>query len=96
MKKTLEVKIHGLKCDNPKCDYNNPDIKVEDYKKFVNSKCPKCGQILLTLSDFNAVQSLLLIENLINSKCPKRKDDDEFFTAKLNMNGDGNIHFTIK
>lgn len=32
MKDAVEMKLGGLKCDNPKCNYNNINIKVEDYE----------------------------------------------------------------
>lgn len=31
------IKIHGLKCDNPKCDYQDSTIKYEDYKKYIGA-----------------------------------------------------------
>ena len=46
------VKISGLKCDNPNCDYRDDTIKYEDYKKYVDAKCPKCGMILLTKKEY--------------------------------------------
>ena len=50
MKKSI-YQINGLKCDNPKCDYYNPNFKGVDYEKYVDSKCPKCGAVLLTRAD---------------------------------------------
>lgn len=28
-KQNIELKVKGLKCDNPNCDYINSDIKIE-------------------------------------------------------------------
>ena len=44
----MDFNISGLKCDNPSCDYSNPDIPFEQYEQFINCPCPKCGQSLLT------------------------------------------------
>jgi hypothetical protein len=47
------VKIEGIKCDNPNCDYRNDDVAFEDYSKWINASCPKCGENLLTEQDYN-------------------------------------------
>jgi len=61
MENNTLVKISGLKCDNPNCDYNDPSIKVEDYEKWIDAPCPKCGQSLLTQADYDTVQKILKI-----------------------------------
>ena len=32
----MDFYISGLKCDNPSCDYVNPDIPFEQYEQYVN------------------------------------------------------------
>ena len=58
--------IKGLKCDNPKCDYidnNSPDMS--QYHNYVNTKCPKCGENLLT---YEAYEQCFLLYHLDNAK----------------------------
>lgn len=44
----MRLEISGLKCDDYFCSYYNPDIKFEEYSKYVNAECPRCGANLLT------------------------------------------------
>ena len=39
----------GVKCKNPKCDWQNPRPFALDL--WLNHPCPKCGQILLTQAE---------------------------------------------
>jgi ssDNA-binding Zn-finger/Zn-ribbon topoisomerase 1 len=50
----------GLKCDNPKCDWNET-IKVEDHKKWIGKPCPKCGEVVLTQQDYDTSMSFYRI-----------------------------------
>ena len=45
----MDFNISGLKCDNPSCDYINPDISFER-EQFVNCHCPKWDLITYTTS----------------------------------------------
>lgn len=96
MKDAIEVNIGGLQCDNPKCDYNDMSIKVEDYKDWVNKPCPKCGAILLTENDYKNVQFFLGVAKLANEIYPKREDDEKVATMSVLMNGTGNMKIGIK
>lgn len=96
MKDALEMKINGLKCDNSECDYIDMSINVDEYEKWVNVKCPKCGEILLTEADHNNTKFLLEIVKLANKMFPKRKDDKEVTTMSVEMDGSGDMKFNIK
>lgn len=67
MKRRIEITIQGLKCDNPKCDFRDDTIKMEDYPKWLNKPCEKCGENLLTEEDFRNSERLLAIGHYINS-----------------------------
>lgn len=60
------VKVEGIECDNPKCDYTNTDIKVDEYEDWINVPCPKCGNILLTENDYNVYKLLTATTNIAN------------------------------
>lgn len=44
----IRLTCGGLKCDNPKCDFVDMSIAMENYEAWVNKPCPKCGESLLT------------------------------------------------
>lgn len=96
MKDAIEMNIRGLKCDNPKCDYMDMTIKVEEYETYLNAKCPKCGEILLTEADYRNTKFLLGMVDLANKIFPKRKDDEKVATMSVKMNGSGRMDFNIK
>ena len=65
--KNVEMNIIGLKCDNPDCDYNDDTIPFEDYEKYINKPCPKCGENLLTQEDYDETMDLMGAMDMINS-----------------------------
>lgn len=96
MKNALEINMSGLKCDNPKCDYVDMSIDFKDYEKWVNVKCPKCGEILLTEADYNNTKFLLAIVNLGNKIFLRGRDGEKHATMTVEMNGSGDMNFNIK
>ena len=60
----------GLVCDNPDCDWEDMSIPSEDYEKWVNAKCPKCGEVVLTEEDYQGVLDLKMAVDLINDMDP--------------------------
>lgn len=68
----IELATSGLKCDNPKCDWEDLTIKVEDWEKHINARCPKCGQNILTEKDYENAKILLAMADLINVMTPEQ------------------------
>ena len=66
MKNNLENNIDGLQCKNPNCDFINTTVELGEYDKWVNEKCPKCGEVLLTEKEFRGVDFLLKVVNWAN------------------------------
>lgn len=64
--KVLRLDIKGIQCDNPKCDYLNGEVSIEDYEKWINKKCPKCGEILLTKEEYEIAKSIMNLTEHIN------------------------------
>ncbi|ACA57445.1 hypothetical protein HYH96_17815 [Clostridium botulinum] len=95
MKDAIELNIKGIKCDNPECDFRDDNVQVEDYDKWLNKSCPKCGANLLTQADYDNTKAILEIVKITNSIFPKRKDNEEIVTGKIEMDGTGKIDFTI-
>ena len=48
----MNIKISGLKCDNPECDYRDDTVNFEEYESRIDSSCPDCGENLLTQEDY--------------------------------------------
>lgn len=96
MKDAIEMNIGGLQCDNPKCNYNNMDIKVEDYEQWLNKPCPKCGDNLLTEEDYRNTLFLIKMVEVANSIYPKREDSEEVATMTVKMNGSGDMKVDIE
>ena len=69
-------KMGGLQCDNPNCEWSNMEIKIEDYKKYINYKCPKCGENVLTKKDYRTFKFMIKLIKVINFILPKRIPDD--------------------
>lgn len=90
----IGLDIHGIKCDA--CDYNNPDVKVEDYKDWLNKPCPKCGENLLTEEDYNNVQMILQIVGMANEVLPDRVPNEKTVTMSVEMNGTGDMNLKLK
>ena len=95
MKNALEINIGGIKCDNPNCDFMDMSVKVEDYDKWLNKPCPKCGENLLTDDDYRNIQFLLGMEELANKIYPKIEDNESIVKATINMNGTGDMNVAI-
>ncbi len=60
------IKVFGIKCDNPSCDYENLDLSINEYKDWIDKECPKCGEILLTESDYNVYKLLTAATSIAN------------------------------
>ena len=64
--KNIKHMFCGLVCDNPNCDYENPEVAFEDFKDWVDRPCPKCGENLLTEEDYHISQALNSFTELFN------------------------------
>ena len=97
MKKALDFQIHGIKCDS--CNYRDEGVTFEDYHKWVNKPCPKCGENLLTEADFANVQMLAQLSELANSILPPRKDNEKVAKVTkvtVEMDGSGKMDFKLQ
>lgn len=71
----LENSQGGLKCDSPTCDWQDMSISIEDYPKWLNAPCPKCGENVLTENDYNNVLNLLTAIDFMNSLSPQEIEE---------------------
>ena len=91
----IEIKeMGGLKCDC--CDWVNDNIKVDDYKDYINYSCPKCGCNVLTIKDYKSFSIMLKLIKVLNFILPKRRADaDNLTTMRCEFKGDGTMDTTI-
>ena len=94
------LKINGIKCDAPGCDYKDDTVRVEDYKLWLNKSCPKCGANLLTQADYDVVQGVIKVTNFLN--LPVIRHLLKLFSfgkkteLKINLHGTGQVEITEK
>ena len=90
MDNAIEASIKGLRCDAPDCDYSDMDIDVEEYSKYIDAPCPDCGANLLTQADYDLVQSIMEITDVINVAFDGVDlEEGEIETLTVSMDGSG-------
>jgi hypothetical protein len=93
--KLIEIKVTGIKCDNPTCDFYDDTVTWDNVdatiKKWLNQPCPICGEILLTEKDALLVKNITELAATINkldtAELKRLSDhiDNETFEATLKM-----------
>ena len=73
----------GIKCDNPNCDYINPDVKISEYEDWLNKPCPKCGANLLTEEDYGKVKMLMAIVGMVDEMDIPTDPDEPMVTMSF-------------
>jgi predicted RNA-binding Zn-ribbon protein involved in translation (DUF1610 family) len=86
------LKVKGLQCDAPDCDYTDNTIDPDNYESYLNQPCPKCGEPLLTQQDLDTLYRLLeMEEKFIELGIPYVQEDEPTIQAPLKMNGTGKV-----
>jgi hypothetical protein len=96
MEQAVQFNVMGIKCDTPTCDYNDPSVKVEDYKDWVNKPCPKCGGNLLTEQDYATVQLMMQITAFANQHLPAPDPNEKKVRLAVELDGSGTPKLTPK
>jgi len=52
------MKVAGIQCDAKGCNWENMEVPLDEYYKWVNMECPKCGSNLLTMEDYLKVNKI--------------------------------------
>jgi len=89
MEKNISFEISGIKCDNTDCDYVDETVKFDNYEQWLNKPCPKCGENLLTESDYELTKKVMSVTKTINeipeSEMRKRFGKGEVKTYDVNI-----------
>jgi hypothetical protein len=67
---TTAINIRGIKCDHPKCGWNDMTVPFTDYDRWLNKPCPKCGHNLLTQKDYDLAKQLMGAGEILNTLNP--------------------------
>jgi hypothetical protein len=95
--KAIEYESKGLKCDAAGCDYTDPSATFEEYEKYLNAPCPKCGAPLLTEADYHACKAMRAAVDWINSLVPGDfAETEDVQRIKVEMDGSGIPKFVAK
>lgn len=66
--KAIETILRSVNCDAPGCGYSEPvPITSDERRLLVDKPCPKCGSVLVTATDFIALEAMLAEVEAINS-----------------------------
>lgn len=90
MRDPVGLKVNGLKCDAPGCDYIDRE-EYGDYAACVGMPCPKCGASLLTQEDLETMSFLRSVVTLLNDCHSPVPDDAACVLIPLVMDGSGSI-----
>ena len=99
MKKQL-CSVAGIKCDNPECDYRDDTATYEEYDKWLNKPCPKCGENLLTEADLEATKLIVEAARALQSEMTPEEIKEIFEKnqelIRVEFNGTGFEGATVK
>ena len=88
MSEALILKVLGIKCDAPGCDFKDTSVQRRQYYEWINRPCPKCGANLLTEADYKLCCSIEAATALINAAFgPMPEDIKQRPRYRLKMNG---------
>ncbi len=63
----MDMDVHGLKCDNPGCNWNDMSISFDEYPSYVNHPCPECGENILKEDDYQQLVQMKQAVSTLNS-----------------------------
>jgi len=96
LENAVKLNVQGIKCDNKDCDYREANIPVEEYIKWLNKPCPKCGANLLTQADYDNIMFLMSLEVSMNKVMPQVNGNEKKSVISVEMNGTGDMNLVIK
>ena len=102
----IEYQDGGLRCDNTKCDWEDKTIGFDNYEKWINAECPKCGENVLTETDFKNAKKMHEMVKYINGMSKEELEefnkamaphvqDDPIVKALMEMDEDTTVTMTV-
>src|ERR1700735_5057045 len=91
MDKAIEYAVSGLKCDTKGCEFRDDTVRLDDYEKWLNARCPTCGGNLLTVADLMFTRTLCATADLINSAGIVTTGNELRVKVLIHMDGSGKV-----
>ena len=92
MTQPVTLNIYGLKCEKSSCNFSKIDIKFEDYPKWIDKPCPKCGTNLLTEQEYLRAKMAKAYVNSLNETMPPISEPEEGLHAlSVSFDGKGSL-----
>lgn len=92
----------GIKCDNPKCNYKDDSVRVDEYPQYLNKPCPICGENLLTEADYKSFMTVLKVVNGVNfitgllPNLKKLRSQEKEIEMRIEFDGSGKLDIKTK
>lgn len=84
------LNIYGLKCEKASCRFSKRDVKFEDFPKWIDKPCPKCGTNLLTAQEYlRAKMTKEYVELLSETVAPILETKENLHALSVSFNGRG-------
>jgi len=90
----IKMNIGGIKCDNKECNFKDMSVQFEDYYKWLNKPCPKCGSNLLTQQDYDTVKILIDLTAIVNEEVSDVDEGEQLFKMSVEFNGTSRVVFS--
>ena len=71
----IEITEGGLVCDNPSCSWEDKTITFSVMDAWVNEPCPKCGENVLTETDYATLKTVINTVNMVNKMSEDEIED---------------------
>lgn len=94
MEDAIEYTIKGIKCDNPKCNWEDNEAEFIP-ENWLNVPCPECGANLFTQASWDQMKTMQKFIDAINGTAKKLgivKGDEKRVTIKALHDENGMIN----
>jgi hypothetical protein len=92
--KNVQYELNGLRCDE--CDWKDETIPLDDYEKWLDKPCPKCGAIVLTHEQLGYLYMMIEIADVMNELDIPIDPNDDKVDMSISIDGSANIKLDIK
>ena len=92
--KNIQYELNGLECD--KCDWKDESIPLDDFEKWLDKPCPKCGAVVLTHEQLGQLNMMIEIADVLNQLDMDIDPNDPMMDMNIKIDGSANIKLNIQ
>jgi phage FluMu protein Com len=92
--KNIQYVLNGLRCDQ--CNWVDENIPLDDFDKWLDKPCPKCGAIVLTHEQLGHLYMMLEIADVMNQLDIPIDPNEPMAEMNLLIDSSANIKLNIK